>query len=145
LLVLPLDMIDTSGEMPPRAKVHEDRLEALASYLSKALVDERIYSIIDPTTMGATIAEARSVKSLAKCNGCERDLARLVGADRVLVGEVDKVSTLIGSLTLRIADVETGRNIFVGAVSFRDDTYEAWQRAMRSLIRELEKPAAQAR
>jgi hypothetical protein len=65
--------------------------------------------------------------------------------DAAGIGAIDKVSTLIGSLTLRIADVETGRNIFVRAVSFRGDTYEAWQRAMRSLIRELEKPAAQAR
>ena len=89
--------------------------------------------------------KARSAQSLAECNGCERDLARLAGADRVLVGEVDKVSSLIGSLTIRIADVETGRIIFGRAVSFRGDTYEAWQHAMRFLVRELEKSVAQAR
>ena len=39
---------------------------------------------------------------LAECNGCELDLARLVNADRGLTGEVNKVSTLIGSLRLSI-------------------------------------------
>jgi hypothetical protein len=41
------------GETPSRAKEHEDRLEALASYLSRALTDDQVYSIIDPTPIGA--------------------------------------------------------------------------------------------
>ena len=66
-------------------------------------------------------------------NGCERDLARLVQADRVLIGAVDKVSTLIGSLRLRIVDVATGQSIFSRVLGFRGDTDEAWQRAARFL------------
>ena len=37
LLVLPLEIIDTSGETPSRAKDLEDRLAALTIYLSKEL------------------------------------------------------------------------------------------------------------
>ena len=59
LLVLPLDMIDTSGETPSRAKEQEDRLKVLAAYLSNALADDQIYSVIDPTPIGAAIAKAR--------------------------------------------------------------------------------------
>ena len=46
LLVLRLDMVDTSGETPPRTAEHEQRLKVLDSCLSKALTGERIYTII---------------------------------------------------------------------------------------------------
>src|ERR1700686_2036779 len=47
LLVLPLEMADTSGETRPRA--HEDRLATLTGYLSKQLAAHGLYTIIDPT------------------------------------------------------------------------------------------------
>jgi hypothetical protein len=145
LLVLPLDMIDTSGETPPRAAEYEGRLVGLASYLSKVLAGERVYALVDPTPIDTAIATARSTQPLSACNGCERDLAGLVHADRVLVGQIDKVSTLIGSLTLRIANVETGQVVFARTVSFRGDTDEAWQRAAQSLARYLKATMMQER
>ena len=65
LLVLRLDMVDTSGETPPRMAEHEQRLKP------------------------------------------------------------------------RLRRVPTGQIAFAGTVSFRDDTDEAWQHAMRFLIRDL--------
>jgi hypothetical protein len=141
LLVLPLDMIDNSGEAQPHAGEHEDRLKALTSYLSKALAEEQIYTIIDTTPIDTTIAAAHSAQALSECNGCERDLAKLLHADRVLVGQIDKISTLIGNLTVRITDVEAGRIAFARTVSFRGDTDDAWQHATRFLIRDLRKSA----
>ena len=35
LLILSLDMVDTSGETPSHAQEHEDRLVALAQYLRR--------------------------------------------------------------------------------------------------------------
>ena len=144
LLVLPLEMVDTSGETPSRAKEHEDRLLALAQYLSKALGENGSYAIVDPTPIRAQINKARIVR-LSECNGCELDLARLVHADRVLIGEVDKVSTLIGSLHIGIVDVATGQHVFSRALSFRGDTDEAWQHAARFFVRELQATAVQQR
>jgi hypothetical protein len=144
LLILPLDMVDTSGETPSHAQEHEDRLVALAQYLSKALAQDGSYAIIDPTPISAEIEKARTVR-LSECNGCELDLARLVHADRVLIGKVDKVSTLIGSLDLSIVNVATGERVFSRVLSFRGDTDEAWQHAARFFVRELEATAAQRR
>ena len=144
LLVLPLEMVDTSDETPSRAKEHEDRLLALAQYLSKALGENGNYAIVDPTPIRAQINKARIVR-LSECNGCELDLARLVHADRVLIGEVDKVSTLIGSLHISIVDVATGQQVFSRALSFRGDTDEAWQHAARFFVRELQATAVQQR
>jgi hypothetical protein len=143
LLILPLDMVDTSGETPSRAQEHENRLLALARYLSKALDEEGDYAIVDPTPIGVAIDSARNIQPLSKCHGCERDLARLVDADRVLIGEIDKVSTLIGSLHLSIVSVVTGEHVFDRVFSFRGDTEEAWQHAARFFVRDLKAAAGQ--
>ena len=90
LLVLPLEIVDTSGETPSRAKEHGDRLAALTHYLSKDLAAHGLYAVTDPTPIDAEINKARASQPLYQCHGCERDLARLVHADRVLIGEVDK-------------------------------------------------------
>ncbi len=137
LLVLPLDMVDTSGEIPSHAEEHEDRLAALALYLSNELRAHGLYAIVDPTPIRTEIDKARAAQPLADCNGCERDLGRLAHADRVLTGEVDKVSTLIGSLHLKIVDVATGHNVFDRVLGFRGDTDDAWQHAVRFFVRDL--------
>ena len=144
LLILPLDMVDTSGETPSHAQKHEDRLVALAQYLSQALANDGSYAIIDPSPISGQINKARTVR-LSECNGCELDLARLVHADRVLIGKVDKVSTLIGSLDLSIVNVATGERVFSRVLSFRGDTDEAWQHAARFFVRDLEATTAQQR
>ena len=143
LLVLPLEIADTSGETPSRAKELEDRLTTLTLYLSRELGAHGLYAVIDPISIGSEIDKVRATQPLDRCNGCERDLARLVHADRVLIGAVDKVSTLIGSLRLRIVDVATGQSIFSRVLGFRGDTDEAWQRAARFFVRDLEATAAE--
>jgi hypothetical protein len=142
LLVLPLEKVDTSGEPLSQAKKLEDRLTALTVYLSKELEAHGLYAVIDPISIGKEIDQARATQPLDKCNGCELDLARRVHADRVLIGAVDKVSTLIGSMRLSIVDVATGRGIFGRVLGFRGDTDEAWQRAARFFVRDLEATTA---
>lgn len=119
------------------------RLLAVARYLSTALSEEGDYAVVDPTPIGAAIDKARSVEPLGQCHGCERDLARLVHSDRVLIGEIDKVSTLIGSLHLSIVDVASGEPVLNRVLSFRGDTEEAWQHAARFFVRDLKGAAAQ--
>jgi Protein of unknown function (DUF2380) len=145
LLVLPLGLTDTSGEMPPHTQEHKDRLAALTRYLSQMLAADGLYTVIDPTPIAAAIDKASASQPLDACNGCERDLARQVRAERVLIGRVDKVSTLIGSLRLNIEDVATGRSVFSRVLSFRGDTDDAWQHAVRFFVRDLQAAPLQAR
>jgi hypothetical protein len=58
---------------------------------------------------------------------------------------VDKVSTLIGSLRLNIEDVATGRSVFSRVLSFRGDTDDAWQHAVRFFVRDLQAAPPQER
>jgi hypothetical protein len=137
LLVLPLEMVDTSGETPSRASEHQDRLAALTHYLADELAARGLYATADAAPIGAAIDKARAGQPLDRCNGCERELARMVSADRVLIGELDKVSTLIGSLHLIIMDVPTGRAVVDRTLGFRGDTDDAWRHAVRFFVRDL--------
>jgi Protein of unknown function (DUF2380) len=114
-------------------------------YLSEQLGSRGLCAIIDPAPIGAEIDKARTVQLLDRCNGCERDPARLVHANRVLIGEIDKVSTLIGSLRLSIVDVATGQSVFARELGFRGDTDDAWQHAVRFFVRDLQETAVQQR
>jgi hypothetical protein len=145
LVILPLDWVDTSGETPAHAKEHTDRLSELGQYLSRSLANAGLYAIADPTPIAAEIEHARAAQPLDACNGCERDLAKLVHADRVLVGEVHKVSTLIGAMRLSIIDVATGRIVFARVLSFRGDTDAAWDNAVKFFVRDLSATTPQQR
>ena len=145
LLLLPLEMADTSGEAHPQSDTHADRLVALTHYLSQQIAEDRLYTMVDPAPIAADINRIRAAQAIDRCNGCERDLARLVHADRVLVGEIDKVSTLIGSLRLDIVDVATGRSVFSRDLGFRGDTDDAWQHAARFFVRDLAETPTQQR
>jgi hypothetical protein len=138
-------MADTSGEARPQSDTHADRLAALTRYLSRELAEDRLYTVVDPAPIAADISGIRATQAIDRCNGCERDLARLVHADRVLVGEIDKVSTLIGSLRLDIVDVATGRSVFSRDLGFRGDTDDAWQHAARFFVRDLKETPTQQR
>ena len=62
---------------------------------------------------------------------------------RVLIGQIDKVSTLIGSLRLNIENVADGQIVFSRVLSFRGDTDDAWQHAVRFFVRDLQATAPQ--
>ena len=69
----------TFSETPSRAKEFEDRLTTLTLYLSRELGAHELYAVIDPVSIGSEIDKARATQALDRCNGCERDLARLRG------------------------------------------------------------------
>jgi Protein of unknown function (DUF2380) len=67
LLVLPIEMVDTSGEAPTKA--HEHRLATLTMYLSQQLSSRGLYAIIDPAPIAAEIDKARVVQPIDRCKG----------------------------------------------------------------------------
>lgn len=61
-------------------------------------------------------------------------MARALGADYAVVGEVQKVSNLILAMNLYVKEVSTGRQIRGQAVDIRGNTDESWQRGMRYIL-----------
>ncbi|MHA7971982.1 DUF3280 domain-containing protein [Rhizobium sp. CAU 1783] len=79
--------------------------------------------------------ELRTVTNPAHCYGCERRMAAELGADYVLVGEVQKVSNLILSMNLVLRDVESGEMLRGLAVDIRSNTDQSWLRGLNYILK----------
>ncbi len=75
------------------------------------------------------------VASMADCYGCELRAAADLGADYSMVGEIQKVSTLIQSMNIVLRDVETGQMVRGLAVEIRNNSDEAWLRGARYILK----------
>lgn len=81
--------------------------------------------------------ELEKVTNPAACNGCDVKMARELGADYALTGEVRKVSNLILSFSLHLRDAQSGNTLRTGTVDIRGNTDESWQRGMRYLLKNI--------
>jgi Protein of unknown function (DUF2380) len=144
LLVLNLELVDSSGEVTDQREDHERRLAAVRQILASELAARDVYDVVDPAEIQPEIDATRAHQYLHACNGCEVRLAREVGAERVLTGHVRKVSSLVMALWIDIRDAKSGRPVVRKVLDFRGDTDEAWQRATLYLVNQLERlpPAA---
>jgi hypothetical protein len=79
----------------------------------------------------------KAIANPADCNGCDTALARELGADYALTGEVRKISNLILSLELNLRDAESGKMLRAGTVDIRGNTDESWLRGFSYLLRNL--------
>lgn len=70
-------------------------------------------------------------------NGADARIAREMGTDYVIAGEVQKVSNLIQSVNLHIRDAETGRTLRAGSVEIRGNTDDAFRRGYSYLLRNV--------
>ncbi|PWR04272.1 hypothetical protein DKT77_01900 [Meridianimarinicoccus roseus] len=71
----------------------------------------------------------------AKCYGCDARMAKALGADYALVGEVQKVSNLILTMNLQLRDAENGETVKGRVVDIRSNTDEAWSRGIRYILK----------
>ena len=145
LLVLNLELVDSSGEVTNQRDDHDRRLSAAGDTLASELAARDVYAVVDPASIQAEIDATRESQYLHACNGCEIRLAREAGAERVLTGHVRKVSSLVMALWVDIKDAGSGRPIVRKVLDFRGDTDEAWQRAALYLAREMEQLPPDAR
>jgi hypothetical protein len=138
LLVLNIELVDSSGEVTDQRADHERRLAAVREILASELAAREVYAVVDASPIQAEIDATRERQYLHACNGCEIRFAREVDADRVLTGHVRKVSSLIMALWVDIKDADSGRPVLREVLDFRGDTDQAWQRAALYLVGQLE-------
>lgn len=139
LAVLPIKLLDTSGEPTDQSKQHAERMQRLAEDLASDLTRSGRYQ--------ATLLPAELL--LKDCPTgdaqCLLRASRAQGAELVLVGVVHKSSTLILQLWARLVDARTGRDVFSRDLNFRGDTDEAWRRAEAFLIGQIRDGTAKIR
>jgi len=104
------------------------RLDMIAELVRDRLRAEG-YDTVPAAQTRAAIHAADPGQYLHSCNGCERRIARDLGADWVAVGWIQFVSYLILNLNVMVIDVETGVPVARAFVDLRGNTDRSWRRA----------------
>jgi hypothetical protein len=129
--IFPVELWDTSGEgvKPGQA----ERLKLATDKLTELLEKTGRYRSVDLASFAARIA---ATEPRYNCNGCWLGVARDAGAELTVLAVVHKVSTLISSVDLYVADVASGEYIAHVDAQFRGDDDRAYVRAFEFLINE---------
>ena len=136
IAILDFDLLDDQAELAP-ATVEYRRLQAIRDQLQHEFESNHLYRVIDRAPASELIARFRAQVSLHTCNGCELEIARALGTDRVLIGWVQKVSNLILNINIQIEDATTGAVLLNKSVDLRGNTDEAWSRGVSYIVRSM--------
>jgi hypothetical protein len=112
----------------------ERRLALISSELAKEFRSRGMYRVLDPAPAAQLIGKLRASYDLRSCNGCEIDIGKALGADRVAVCWVQKVSNLILNINIEVHSVATSDTVYARSVDIRGNTDEAWLRGVRRLV-----------
>ena len=128
--LLKADYLPDADRVTPEERT---RLDMIAELVRERLRREG-YDAVSAAATGAAIADAKPLQYLHACNGCERRIARALGADWVAVGWIQFVSYLILNLNIVVTDVETGHVVARAFVDLRGNTERSWRRATHYLL-----------
>ena len=128
-IVFDIELIDMSQEADQGLRDDQTRrLRLVSDELRQLLQASPQIQLVDLTPR---LAEISQKAPLYKCNGCDVDLARDLGADLLVSGIVQKTSNLILSFALTIKDARTGKPIRGGQADIRGNTDDSWLRGIR--------------
>jgi hypothetical protein len=131
LAVFPVELWDTSGEgaKPDQA----EKLADATAILAKAVEKTGRYRVVDLATYKDAIEKASPRYA---CNGCWVSIAKEAGATFAAISTIHKVSSLISSFDISIANIETGKLVAYASGQFRGDTVESYTRSIAFLVNE---------
>jgi Protein of unknown function (DUF2380) len=110
------------------------RLVLITSELVQEFARRDMYRVVDPAPAAQLIEKLKASYELRACNGCEIDIGKALGADRVALCWVQKVSNLILNINISVQSVPTGETVYAKSVDIRGNTDEAWLRGVRRLV-----------
>ena len=127
--VFDIELQDTSGE--PNTPAQAERIRATTEALRNELEETGKYEALDLSADRDRVAKLGYQRS---CVTCFMDVARERGADVAVFGTVNKISTLILSMDIKVLSVETGKEVARGIADIRGDNDRAWLRGMQWLV-----------
>ena len=136
-IIFPFGLIDIMqqfeiGIMPKGVDPEEKRrLGLITDELTKLVKETGRYEVLDPAPIAEEIEKASPI---FKCNGCEDDLAKKVGADVAFIGTVRKASDVLFTVSVYIRDVNTGRVTSQASSEIYGNTDPMWLRSVRYLM-----------
>jgi Protein of unknown function (DUF2380) len=81
------------------------------------------------------VQKAAEAQNLQACGGCDRRLAKDIGAALALTGTVQKVSNLILNINMVVRDVATGKVVAAGSADIRSNSDASWFKGVDWLLR----------
>jgi len=132
LAVAGFDFVDTSGEAKVQTADHARRLTSLDQTVSGTLAGESELKLVALDCSSTCSAGTVGLESLAR-------QALQAGASHLLIGQVRKMSTLIGGVKFAVIDLGTNSPTCDRFLSYRGDTDEAWSRAAAYTARDVVK------
>jgi hypothetical protein len=136
VLILDFELIDEQQGLVPFPE-KDARLAMVSQRLRDAISTAGLYEVVDNSGVAPLIEAEASRQSLLECNGCELEIARRAGADRVLLAWVQKISNLILNLNVDIRDAKTGQSVLKKSVDVRGNTDQSWQRGIDFMVRDM--------
>jgi Protein of unknown function (DUF2380) len=129
---LELDDFSAGGPLAGETPEETERLKRMSALARRLLSESRLFRLVE--TGGATDTRAKD-HWLRKCDGCDAEIARSLGADLSFIGYFRKVSRMEQVLEFRVRDARTGELLNVSNTDLRDETDESWSRALTYLIK----------
>lgn len=132
--VFDFELIDTSLEGEKRGvdPAETARLKKISELLRDRLAASGRFVIVPTAPAAGQIADAGHIRS---CNGCDARIAKELGADLAITGHVQKISTLILNITVRVRDAGTGELLRSVNADIRGNTDESWTHGVGWLVR----------
>jgi hypothetical protein len=132
LAVAAFGFVDTSGELRDQTTEHATRLEAVNHTLLEGLGD----ASSNVEALALDCGENVCTGNISALPQMVQE-ARTAGARYLLFGQVQKMSTLIGSMRFAMLDLEANSAVCDRFLTYRGDTDEAWRRASNMLVEEI--------
>src|SRR3989449_985712 len=122
-----------------QARREDDRrIVLITTELVKELERRSMYRVLDRAPAAQLIERLKASHELRACNGCEIDIGKALGAERIALCWVQKVSNLILNINVEVHSVATGETLYVNSVDIRGNTDETWLRGVRRLAENIQ-------
>jgi hypothetical protein len=115
-------------------RIQTERLAMVSGALRDDLRERALFRVADNAQAGDLIASLKGAQDMSACNGCELRVAKELGASRVGVCWVQKISNLILNMNLRVEDADSGAMRFQRSVDIRGNTDLSWKRGAKALV-----------
>ena len=112
----------------------DQRAALISAELARELERRGMYRVLDHAPAAKLIERLKASYELRACNGCELDIAKALGAERVALCWVQKVSNLILNVNIEVRDAASGATLYAKSVDIRGNTDESWLRGVRRLV-----------
>jgi|GEM_PF-350821 len=129
--------LDTSGEPTDQSVSHQQRLQAFMAALRRDVAAGALYRVVPSSCDSSCDANTPLTEERLRA-------AAQAGANVLIVGLVQKMSTLVQWARVRAVDLDRNRVLFEKLYTFRGDNDEAWQRAETFVAREIREALAPA-